>query len=71
MLTLRRLGGLHERSPYHELGGLLGSMRLLLDGSPADRSLIQDWIEAVHTVINGNRYLWEPGRRSLEPTPNE
>ncbi|MBB1089101.1 hypothetical protein H4F99_11480 [Lysobacter sp. SG-8] len=37
-----------------ELGGILGSMSLLQDGSPADQAFIQDWQEAVAAALSGN-----------------
>lgn len=37
-----------------ELGGILSSMSLLADGSPADQAFIQDWQEAVEAAMSGN-----------------
>ena len=37
-----------------ELGGILGSMSLLADGSPADQALVQEWQEAVASALSGN-----------------
>ena len=37
-----------------ELGGILGSMSLLADGSPADQALCADWQEAVAAALAGN-----------------
>lgn len=39
------------RNQSDELGGLLGSMALLADGTPADPSLAKDWNIAVHRVM--------------------
>ncbi len=36
-----------------ELGGILGSMSLLSDGSPADRAFVQEWHEAVAAALSG------------------
>jgi len=37
-----------------ELGGILGSMSLLADGSPADPAFVHDWQEAVSAALLGN-----------------
>lgn len=37
-----------------ELGGILGSMALLADGSPADPAIAQEWRKAVATALSGN-----------------
>ena len=36
-----------------ELGGILSSMSLLADGSPADQALVADWKEAVAAAVSG------------------
>jgi len=36
-----------------ELGGILGSMSLLPDGSPADPALALDWNDAVAAALSG------------------
>ncbi len=41
----------NERGPSGEIGGLLGSLSLLQDGSPADSALASDWDEAVTAVL--------------------
>ena len=38
---------------WTELGGILGSMSLLPDGSPADAALASDWQDAVAAAISG------------------
>lgn len=38
---------------WEELGGVLGSMSLLADGSPADPALAQDWRAAVEAALSG------------------
>ena len=37
-----------------ELGGILGSMSLLADGSPADQAFVQEWQDAVAAALSGN-----------------
>ena len=37
-----------------ELGGILGSMSLLADGTPADAALSSDWKEAVEAAVSGS-----------------
>jgi hypothetical protein len=41
----------YERGPTDEIGGLLGSLSLLSDGSPADPAFASDWSEAVANVL--------------------
>ena len=41
----------YERGPSDEIGGLLGGLSLLQDGSPADQAFASDWVEAVQTVV--------------------
>ena len=36
-----------------ELGGILGSMSLLPDGTPADPALASDWRDAVVAAVSG------------------
>ena len=38
---------------WKELGGLLGSMALLEDGTPVDQAFIQDWKDAILEVLSG------------------
>lgn len=49
---LERIYSLTENS---ELGGLLGSMSLLSDGSPADSALWSDWEEAIKRAMGEER----------------
>lgn len=42
-----RMGGLDD------LGGLLGSMSLLADGSTADPAFADDWRQAVEAALSG------------------
>ena len=39
---------------WEHLGGLLGSMSLLSDGTPADPALASDWREAVGAALSGS-----------------
>ena len=41
---------LYERTQMDDLGGLLGSMSLLPDGTPADPAIWSDWLKAVQAV---------------------
>jgi hypothetical protein len=41
------------RTKSDDLGGLLGGMSILDDGSPADRAIIADWQEAVEYALKG------------------
>lgn len=43
----------YKRTNSDELGGMLGDLSLLPDGSPADPAVRQDWIEAVEYAIKG------------------
>jgi hypothetical protein len=56
----RFLEQLYVRTKSNELGGLLGGMSLLRDGSPADPAIADDWRQAVQYALKGG----EPG--SLE-----
>jgi hypothetical protein len=38
---------LYSKYEFDQLGGLLGSMSLLPDGSPADQAVWGDWLQAV------------------------
>ncbi len=44
----------HYKRGLEELGGLLGSLALLPDGSPADPACLQDWKLAVDAVRKGH-----------------
>ncbi len=48
---------------WEELGGILGSMSLLPDGSPADPALASDWQDAVTAAVSGQ----VDARLSLQP----
>jgi hypothetical protein len=37
----------YERVPSDEIGGLLGSLQLTVDGMPMDPGAWQDWLDAV------------------------
>jgi hypothetical protein len=41
------LDELYTKYDFDQLGGLLGSMSLLPDGSPADQALWGDWLRSV------------------------
>jgi hypothetical protein len=41
------LEGFYQRTYSDEIGGLLGSMSLLADGSPADSAIVADWQRTV------------------------
>ena len=41
----------YERGPTDEIGGLLGGLALLADGSPADDAVAGDWAETVAAVL--------------------
>jgi hypothetical protein len=41
------LSELYERAGYDQLGGLLGGMSLLDDGTPADPGYWDDWLRMV------------------------
>ncbi|RKG70371.1 hypothetical protein D7V80_05530 [Corallococcus sp. CA054B] len=47
------LKGLYALTPSDELGGLLGSMSLLDDGTPADPAVWADWLLAVQKARQG------------------
>jgi hypothetical protein len=38
---------LYSKYDFDQLGGLLGSMSLLPDGSPADQAMWSDWLRCV------------------------
>jgi hypothetical protein len=41
----------YQATHADEIGGLLGSLSLLPDGSPADYGFRREWLDAVRTVI--------------------
>ena len=43
----------YKRTNSDELGGLLGSMSMLEDGSPADAAMVSDWHQAVDYALKG------------------
>ncbi len=61
------LDRLYTQTKSDELGGLLGSMSLLPNGSPADPGVTQDWQEAVEYALKGGAAgdLDLPPRRHL------
>ena len=44
----------YSRGNSDEIGGMLGSMSLLEDGSTADPAMKQDWNDALERVFLGN-----------------
>jgi hypothetical protein len=38
---------------WKDLGGLLGSMSTLTDGTPMDQAFVADWQEAVEAALSG------------------
>jgi hypothetical protein len=44
---------LHERFGYDQLGGLLGGMSTLEDGSTADPATWTDWLKAAEKATQG------------------
>ena len=45
----------YKRTGSNELGGILGGMSLLEDGSPADSAMTEDWRQAVEYALNGGK----------------
>lgn len=43
----------YDRGQSDEIGGLLGSLSLLQDGSPADPAYLSDWNAAVEAALSG------------------
>jgi hypothetical protein len=43
----------YERKKSDDIGGLLGAMSMLDDGSPADPAMVADWEEAVQFALKG------------------
>lgn len=46
------LEGFYERTNSNDVGGLLGDLILLQDGSTADPAAWDDWMKCVHKVLN-------------------
>jgi len=46
---LEKMYTIHE---FDQLGGLLGGMTLLADGSPADPAAWSDWLASVHKAVS-------------------
>ena len=46
---------LYVKYEFDQLGGLLGSMSLLPDGSPADHAIWGDWLRAVEKMKDQGR----------------
>ena len=51
--TFHFLERLYLRTKSDDLGGLLGGMSMLQDGSPADPAVSNDWREAVEYALKG------------------
>jgi hypothetical protein len=49
------LEGLYARTKSDDLGGFLGSMSPLADGSTTDPAIKKDWDEAVDFAIKGGK----------------
>ncbi|MEO1211089.1 MAG: hypothetical protein AAFX78_16305 [Cyanobacteria bacterium J06638_20] len=47
------LENLYKRTKSDDLGGLLGGMSLLEDGSPADPAMWNDWLASLERLQNG------------------
>jgi hypothetical protein len=47
------LGEIYKRTESDTLGGLLGAISTLQDGSPADAAVVRDWDEAVDYALKG------------------
>jgi len=45
------LENLYELTSSDDLGGFLGSMMMLKDGTPADPACWSDWQKAIHKVL--------------------
>jgi hypothetical protein len=54
------------RTRSDDLGGLLGSMSILPDGSPADPAIIASWQAAVEFAVKGGG----PAAQELNKTAN-
>ena len=52
MAMFRFLEILYETTGEDYLGGLLGDLSLLEDGSSADQAMLISWKKAVHDVVN-------------------
>ncbi len=46
---------IYENTKSDAIGGLLGDMSLLADGTPADSSIVNDWNNAIHFALNGGK----------------
>jgi len=44
----------YEMTGSDEIGGMLGSMSLLEDGSTADPAVWSDWMQAVEKILSGD-----------------
>lgn len=49
------LNALYEMTESEELGGLLGDMQFLADGSTADPAVWEEWLVAVKKVRDGKQ----------------
>ncbi len=53
LAMFRFLEDIYKATQSDDIGGLLGSMSLLADGSPADSALKTDWASAVRAALDG------------------
>ncbi len=44
---------LYSKYEFEQLGGLLGSLSMLPDGSPADQAMWNDWVKCVQRSRQG------------------
>jgi len=44
----------YELTGADDIGGLLGSLRVIADGRPADPAMWQDWLEAIGKIRKSN-----------------
>jgi hypothetical protein len=51
----RFLERLYMCTKSDELGGLLGAMSMLEDGSPADPAIVDDWRQAVEYALRSGK----------------
>ena len=51
----RFLEQLYQHTKSDELGGILGSLSVLADGSPADPAVLRDWNDAVEYAMRGGK----------------
>lgn len=51
----RFLEKVYMRTKSDDLGGLLGGLSILGDGSPADPAVVEDWQQAVEYALKGGK----------------